>query len=307
MFSRRSRFLFRRPDPRIASTNRGYVPGHYCGLPPAVQWDVDWMVEHWDLACTLDQEAFVNNPASPDETANGREWVQTQLTGSTLTVTDTAFPPRLRIATPGTATSGQSMQACLGAAGNTKVIYDPANAQDLYFSITMRLSDANNDNDTVEQCQFFVGFAPVDTTIFTTVDDFIGLHKPDGSGQISLVADQTAVAPGSASTRQGLINLNSSNANLINRWFTLHFHALGLDQTNQLGRVLAFIDYHAQPAGAADRTPTYLGEIDLDTNNDVPGAAMCPTIAFREGEAVAKNLDIVQVTCAAKRDLGAAG
>lgn len=308
MFNRPSEFLFNRPDPRVNVYNQGSGGvGHFMGLPPAAQWDTDWAVERWNLARTLDQEAFVDNPSAPTETANGREWVQTQLTGSTLTVVDTAFPAYLRIATPGTATSGQSMQGCLGAAGNTKVIYDPANAQDLYFSVTCRLSDANNDDDTVEQCRLFVGFAPVDTTVFTTLDDFVGIHKADGSGQLYLVADQTAVDPASASSQTGLINLNSSHANLINEWFTIHLHAFGLDQSNQLGRAVAFLDYHRKPTGSVYKSPTYLGELDLSTNSDVPGNAMCPTIAFIEGEAVAKRLDIAQVTCAAKFDLGAAG
>jgi hypothetical protein len=51
-------------------------------------------------------------------------------------------------------------------------------------------------------------------------------------------------------------------------------------------------------------TPTHLKTLNLDTNSDVPGAAMCPTIAFNAGEATAKRLDIAKVICAAKYRLG---
>jgi hypothetical protein len=307
MFHSRDRFNFRSPKGSHPFGRRdGMDVPRYAGLPPAVELFDRWAVQVWDLGTLQGQEAFVDSPASPDETANGAEWTQTQLTGSTLTIVDTASPAYLRVLTAATDGQGQQMQANIGAGGATKTLYSPATVEELFFSITLRFADANNNSATVEQMRFFAGFAAPDTSVLAGVDDYIGFASADGSGIIKLVADQTSGVPVTgASTSTNLLNINTSNHNLVNKWFTLSFKAEKLNVTSQEGTVYAHVDYHRKPTGASDFSPTHLGTINLDTNSDVPGAAMCPTIAFNAGEAVAKQLHIAKVICAAKYKLGA--
>src|SRR3990167_1337893 len=305
MFSRADRLWFNFLEPNAPPARSGLRLGRYTGFPVGVEFQDRCHVQVWDLANTLDQEAFVDSPAAPDETMNGAEWRQTQLTGSTVTVVDTGFPSYLRVLTGATDGHGQEMQAVLGAGGATRTIYDTSTVEDILFSITLRFADANNNSATVEQMRFFAGFGAPDTSVLAGLDDYIGFASADGSGILKLVADQTSGVPVTgASSSVNLLNLNTSNANLVNKWITLTLVARGLDRTNQEGHVYGFVDSHNKRTGAVDFTPTHLGSLNLDTISDVPGAAMCPTIAFNAGEAVAKQLHIAKVVCAAKFRLG---
>lgn len=306
MFQRGDRFNFRSPKGAAPQGGRlGYSVSKYAGLNPAIELLDRWVVQQWDLSTLEGQEAFVDTPSAPTETIAGSEWTQTQLTGSTLTIVDTSTPAYLKVLTGATDGHGQQMQANIGAGGATKTLYSPASVEELYFSITCRFVDANNNSATVEQMRFFAGFAAPDTSVLAGVDDYIGFASADGSGILKIVADQTSGVPVTgASTSANLINLNTSNANLINKWMTLSFKVENLDATTQEGTVYAHVDYHRKPTGATDFLPTHLGTLNLDTNSDVPGAAMCPTIAFNAGEATAKQLHIHRVICAAKLRLG---
>jgi hypothetical protein len=306
MFSRSDRLWFNFLEPNADPKRSGFKLGRYTGFPVGVEFHDRCQVQTWDLATTAGQEAFVDSPASPDETLNGSEWRQTQLTGSTLTIVDTGFPSYLRILTAATDGQGQEMQACLGAGGATRTIYDTSTVEDILFSITLRFVDANNNSATVEQMRFFAGFAAPDTSVLAGVDDYIGFASADGSGLLKLVADQTSGVPVTgASSSVNLVNLNTSNANLVNKWITLTLVARGLNRTSQKGRVYGFVDSHNKRTGAVEHTSTFVDSLNLATNSDVPGAAMCPTIAFNTGEAVAKQLHVAKVVCAAKFKLGA--
>lgn len=297
-------------------SNRGVFPGRnqskivskYSGLPPSIELPDRYLIEVWDPGVRDNQFDLVDVPATPGEAINGRGWAQTQFTASTVTINDTGFPPFLRIATGAASGNGQQMQAAVGATGTNRTMYSTANAEELFFSITMRLSDANNNANTVEQINLFAGFAPVDTTILAGVDDYIGFAIADGSGIVKLVADQTSGVPiTGASSSVNVANLSSAGAgarSLINKWFTLTFIAKNLSRTAQTGVVYAFLDQHLTPAGASKRAPTHLATLDLSTLSDVPGADMAPSIAFTAGEAVAKNLDIAKIVCAAAYRLG---
>ena len=266
------------------------------------------MYHVYDLAGPAGQEAFVDSPGGPNEGNAGSEWQGTQLTGSTVTIVDTGFPAYMRVATGAADGQGQQFQGCVGAAGNTRTLFDTSTMEDLYFSITCRLSDANNNAATLTQSRLFCGFAPVDTSVLAGVDDYIGLAKADGTDLVQLVADQTSGVPVSgASTTADLFNLGTSGnsaQSLVNEWFTMSFLAQGLDRTAQEGTVYAFLDWHRRLNNSTKHVPTFVGSINLDTNSDCPGAAMCPTIAFNAGEATAKRLDITKVIVAGKYRLG---
>lgn len=305
MFHRGERALYQ--ELRRLADRGGVLPHRYSGMPFGVELADRWMFEVWDLGQPRDQERLVDNPAAPNETGFGTDWVHTQITGSTVTVVDTAFPAFLRIATPAADGQGQQLQACKGAVAHTRTLYDTLNCRHLFFSITCRIQDANNNAATMEQNQLFVGFAPVDASILTAVPNFVGLYKGDGSGTLQLVADQANVAPSAASTRKSLANLSSSGSgarSLANKWMTLSFLAADVNRTTQKGTVHGFLD-HGLAAGNVEPAHSYLGSIDLDTNDDVPGANMCPSIAFLAGEAVVKNLEITKIIAGAAYRPGA--
>ena len=300
-------FIF--PPLRGRLAGQSIIPSRFAGLPVGIEIFDRWMVQMWDPGNRDDQFALVDVPATPDETVAGRGWVQTQLTGSTITLVDTGFPPFLRIATPAASGQGQQMQAAVGATGNTRALYSTSTATDLFFSITMRLSDANNNANTVEQVNLFAGFGAIDTSVLAGLDDYMGFAIADGSGIVKMVADQTSGVPTTgASSSVNIANLStaaSGGQNLINKWFTLTMVATGLSRTSQTGNLYGFLDYAAAPPGASKRPPTFRGELDLSILDDVAGADMTPTIAFTAGEAVVKNLDIAKIVCAAAYRLGA--
>jgi len=279
----------------------GTTPKRFGGCPPAVELFDRWLHVTYDFSKPSLEEEWVDNPAAPTETAAGTDWQHTQFNASTITIVRNTFPAYLQLATGATAADGGQMQASVG----TRTMFDTSLCEDMMFSATVKFTDANNDDDTVEQSRWFMGFSAVDTSILTAVDDYIGFAKADGTGAVQLVADATSGAPDTgASTTASLINLNSSNHNLINKWVTFTFQARNLNRTAGTGVVHAFIDYHRKPTGSQHPSSTYVGSIDLSTNSDVPGAVMCPSIAFITGEAVAKNLLIAKVQLAAKYELG---
>lgn len=277
----------------------------YAGLPPSVEFWDRYLVQTWELGRTADQEAFVDIPASPTETVSGTEWEQTQVGGSTMTIVDTGFPPYLQIQTGATDTNGQQMQAVIGATGTTRTMFDTSTMQDMFFSVTCRFVDANNDNETIKQTAFFLGFAPRDVSILAGVDDYIGFTKADGSTLLKISADQTSGVPTTgASTTAQVIDMGTSSANLVNKWITLSFLVKGAKRTEQEGTVYAFVDSHRKPTGAVKFSGTHFATLNLDTNSDCPGAAMAPSIAFSTGEAVAKKLQIAKIVCAGAYRLG---
>lgn len=302
------RFDFPSPKGVPNGHRASQIVSRFAGMPVGAELADRWMYHVYDLSRPRDQEAFVDSPGAPGEGNAGTEWQGTQLTSSTVTIVDTGFPAYLRILTGATDGHGQQFQACVGAGGNTRTLFDTSTMEDLYFSITCRLSDANNNAATLEQSRLFAGFAPVDTSVLAGVDDYIGFAKADGSDVVKLVADQTSGVPVTgASTSDNLFQLGTSgNAaqSLVNEWFTMSFLGQGLDRTAQEGTVYAFLDWHRRLNNSTKHAPTFVGSINLDTNSDVPGAAMCPTIAFNAGEATAKRLDISKVIVAGKYRLG---
>jgi len=302
MNSEYERFEFDSPNGIAQPGRTAMILGKYLGMPVGAEIADRWYLRKWDAGDPIGQEQFVNAPAMPDETMAGTEWVHTQVTGSTVTVVDTGFPAYLRILTGAGDGQGQQMQAIKGATGNTKLMFDTSTMDEMFFSIMFRLVDANNNLATVQQSKLFFGFAPVDTSILTAVDDYMGFVKDDASGLIKLVADQTSGAPVSgASSSADVMTLAAAQAN---KWITLTFRASKLNRTTQKGVAYGFVDLHSQPAGASKRIATHRATLNLGANSDVPGAAMAPSIAFLAGEATAKNLDIAYIIAGGAYRLG---
>lgn len=284
---------------RNGRTVSGVVPTRFGGCPPLFEGNDRWLNVCYDFSTALREEQWVDNPTSPSETGAGTDWQHTQLTASTITIVRNTFPPYLQLASDGSGTAGGQMQASVG----TRTMFDTSLCADMMFSATVRFTDANNDDDTVEQSRWFMGFSAVDTSLLTAVDDYIGFAKADGTGVVQLVADATSGAPDTgASTSSNLISLSTHG--IINEWATFTFQARNLNRSAGTGVVHAFIDYGRMDSGARYPASTYVGSIDLEPNSDVPGAVMCPSIAFVEGEATAKNLQIAKVQVAAKYELG---
>ena len=275
----------------------------YLGMPAGIEIDDRWSASEWDPAKATDQAALVDNPAAPGVVNPGTDWQPTSTGGTNLAaIIDTGFPPYLRWTTGAADTNGLQMQANKGAVGLTKALFDTSAMDDLFFSITFRLVDANNNAATVEQSKFFFGLAAIDTSILAGVDDYIGFVKDDASGVIKLVADQTSGVPTTgASSSVNVFTLTAAHAN---KWITLSFRATKLDRTNQKGVVYAHIDFNRIPTGASKRMTTYAATLNLGTNSDVPGANMTPSIAYATGEAVAKQLHMASIIAAGAYKLG---
>lgn len=298
---------FRFPDlAEVVRSNRvvsGSIPKRFGGMGPAAEYFDRWLHVTYDFSTATREQDWVDNPAAPSEAGAGNDWQHTQLTGSTVTIVRNTFPAYMQIATSATSGQGQQLQASVG----TRTMFDTSLCEDMMFSATVRFTDASNDAATVEQSRWFMGFSAVDTSILTAVDDYIGFAKADGTGVVQLVADATSGAPDTgASTATNLISLSPTapGHNLVNKWVTFTLQARNLNRTAGTGVVHAFIDYHRSTSGSVQPNPTYVGSIDLSVNTDVPGAVMCPSIAFVTGEAVAKNLQIAKVQVAAKYELG---
>jgi len=300
MISQLDRFCFDSPKGVLARSGYGAQISRFMGYSPGIELHDRMQFREWDFSRNADALAFLDALAAPAEATAGTEWANTQLTASTITLQDGGFPSFIRWATGAGDGNGQSAQNVIGTGAATRLPFDFSVMRNFIISGTFRISDANNNAATVEQCRFFFGIAPADTSIFTAVANFAGFAKDDGSGILKVVADQASVAPHtSASSSLNLANLSSAGANarsLINKWFTLTLVGVGLVRTGtQKGVIYAFLDQASQPAGSSDFTPTHVGTLDLGTLQDVPAANGALTLAFTAGEAVAKNLDFAKI------------
>ena len=263
----------------------------YALMPPAIQFESEWHARNYDLGHANDQLAIVNDRGTIDETMDGLEWAQDQIGGSTMTLDTDGFPPHLRITTGASDTNGQNMQASIGD-GLVREIFDFSIVTDAFLSITLRLSE-------ITQSQFFFGLSPTDTTILAGMQDFIGLHKADGSNIINIVGDAASVAPGSASSLIQLIDLSTfsrAGATMNDLWMRLAFRVIGQ-------KVHGFAQ-NGQEVSAGRLQLSHRATLNLQTNTDLPANATCPSFACATGAASAETFDIANISTAAKYVLG---
>lgn len=281
------------------------------GLPPAIELEVDWRVQVWDSGNREHALQLFDNDMAVTEAADGSQW-ENDVIGAAATITFdvNGFPPFFDITTTATGGQGHQMQQSVG----TREMFDfsvGSNARpfELFMAIVFRLVDANNDADTVEQMELFFGLAPIDTTVFTAVDDAIGLYSPDGSGNLNLIVDDDSGALENYSNTVTLANLSTfssanDNTNAANEWLQAGFYAQVKSQTNNLGLAHGFVnnrDRAVRRALAQPRPPTHRGSLAMV---EVPDQALAPTLAFATGESLAKQLQVAKMVVAARYPLG---
>lgn len=268
----------------------------YPGMPVGSSLNGDWFIEEYILSNSAGQDAIVDNPNAPDETLNGAEWVQTQITSSTMTIVENTGPAYLNIATAAVAGQGQQMQA-LGPAGD-RTLYDPATLKHMWMEALIMFTDANDDDDAVGQMEFFLGFAPADTSLGTSVQDFWGLYSADGSTLLTVIADDDTVALESATGSSTVCDLANESAsldgtNVAGEIIRVGFAVRDIDQTNNQARVFGFFENGGTRNHERQRRPAQLGSPLQVT--EVPDAAGAPSLMFLSGEALAKNLRVYYI------------
>lgn len=291
-------------------------PSPYAGMPAGIELLSEWHVKRYNMADPLDQERLVDNPAAPSGNGgDGTEWEIDEYGvagGGSLSFTVNSFPPYLRLTTHSDENDGWQLQGS-GVLGAPSELFDLTVAEAIYMDLICRFTDANNDDDAVDEMEFFFGFAPQDTDLLDgTTPDYVGLFKPDGSGTVSLVADRAATAMGSAGASTSLVDLSTADVaaatagtNIANTWVRMAIMAV-MDQTNSVGSMYAWFWANYGGRNNPHRWVQYAQSVmqDASGNAEHPNQAMAPSIAFDTGEGLAKNLDIANLVVASKFVLG---
>lgn len=307
MKSSYDRFTF--DDPNAAILGFSQAVSRFAGMPAGIELADRFLVETWEPAKPADQRRLVDNPSSPGETADGLEWAHDQFTASTVTVADTGFPAYLRIATGTGSTNGQQMQACKGlpdatgaATTDTRTLYNTAAANILYFSATVRFSDANNDAATTNDPFWYFGFAPVTANITSGATHHVGFGKFFNTNEVRFGSNQISSMPWADTAYIKAFDMGTLG--LVNKWFTMSFLCAGMNPTAQRGTGYVFLDLHNTPLGSTNFAPTHVGTLDMSIASSVPNASMCPSVAMRNAvTAIARNVDIAKIVTAASYKL----
>jgi len=202
--------------------------------------------------------------------------------GADFTVTVTGTTPAASMSAdlvPGrlivtiSAADNDSLEAQYAASTGIGEAFNLLAGKKRYFETSILLTDANDDADTVEQIDWFVGYCIRDTTVIDGATDFIGFHSADGSGLINFVAGKNAGTSGALVddiVQSTGVTLVAANAGTAAANFTkLAFLADGVDTVYVWAN-----DAHVATVSSTTELP--------DDEN------MCLTIAVQNGEAVAK-------------------
>lgn len=161
--------------------------------------------------------------------------------------------------------------------------FNLASGKKRYFETSLMLTDGNNDADTVEQVDWFFGYCILDTDVIDGATDFIGFHSADGSGDINFVAGKDAGTSGllvDDIVQSTGVTLGAADAG--STFTKLAFLADGTETVYVWAN-----DVHVA-------TVTSTTELPDDEN-------MCLTMAFQNGEAVAKIAHITHMTTLIER------
>ncbi|KKL11501.1 hypothetical protein LCGC14_2545190 [marine sediment metagenome] len=271
----------------------------FAGMPAGIQLNSDWYLQHM----RFDEDSKIPT--------NAVNWTITEQGAATQAISSDLFPPHLILTNAAADNDSQELQWTAGdGSGEWASLTVPGRPH--YFEIMMRVADANQDADTIEQVEWFVGFAVTDTTVLDGTTDYIGFVNQDlddDSGQdidftcadagTTLLDGLTPVATGwdTDITTSGISAANTAAGRVLRRaarhvgpndWFKL-----------------AFLVEPGADVGTTNEGTAYVYVNDVCTNivnlaDQVPDQELALTIAFQNGEAVAKILHIAYITVAAK-------
>lgn len=261
------------------ANNRTQVPraSQFTGMPVGIEIAAKYLVRDF---------AFLHANDIPGAAAHpGLGWTVTETgAGGAITLSADLVPPRLIVTND--ALDNDSEEAQFAAANAAGEMFSLRTGKRLYFRCQFSLSDANNNLATVQQTDLFLGLSIRDTAVIDGSTDFIGFSKIDGSGLVNFVAGKNAGAGGALIdqivTSTG-ITLTATDAGVTESdLHTFEFLALG---TNT---VFVYADgRHVATVASSTQLP--------DDEN------LCPTIAFQNGEAVIKVMNLTQLLYAMER------
>lgn len=285
-------------------TEEGYNPsagftghvGRCPGMPAGVELHSDWYFRktNFDVIAEL-----------PVTTV---DWTITEQGVATQALSDDLFPPHLILTNA--AADNDSTELQRTAADATGEIIDfTAPGRDVYFETMVRFRDANNDASTVEQLNWFVGYASTDTTVIDGATDFVGFLSQDlgddANQDIDFVSADAGATDGllvdgklqattwdSDITTSGISAADTAAGRVLRRnakhlgpndWIKLAFMVqpgVDIGTTNEGVAYCWINDEHAATVNLADQ---------------VPNQNLCTTIAFQNGVGVAKIMDVAYI------------
>lgn len=283
MTSFKAPVLFR---PTTVGRDVGSV-SRFAGMPLGTQLFSDWHVTYMP---------FTKNADLPDET---NDWTATETgAGGTRALSDDLSPPHLIITCD--ALDNDSVEMQFTAANGGGEFIDCTTDRPVYFETMIRFRDANNDADTVQQNDWFVGLAVTDTTVIDGATDFVGFVKVDGTtsaiqlvcgdagGGAGALVDQSATNTGWTVTSPTGTAATDRAARVLgaNQWIKLAF-LLEPHTSGAAGDLFAWINDEPVPAAGP-----------VNVAGFVPDENICITLAIQNGEAVAKIMDVAYVLTA---------
>ena len=241
----------------------------YAGLPmSAVELDSKYTRRLYQPAKNEDLPGTAGTPNDG--------WTNT-VTGTTpaVSLSGDLIPGRLIITN--SAADNDSFEAQFTGTDGIGEEFNLASGKKRYFETSIMLTDANNDADTVEQVDWFIGYCITDTTVLDGATDFIGFSSIDGTGLINFVAGKNAGT-------SGLLNddiVQSTGVTLVAADAGVTFTKLAF-LADGTGTVYVWAnDEHVATVESTTELP--------DDEN------MCLTVAFQNGEAVAKIAHITHL------------
>lgn len=253
------------------------TPSLFEGMPLGIELRAKWFLLDFPWNNANDIPGAAAHP--------GLGWTVTETgAGGTITVSADLVPPRLIVTNDALDNDSEEAQyTAANAAGECLAL---RSGKRLYFRCAFSLSDANNNINTVQQCDLFLGLAISDADVIDGATDFIGFHKADGSGVVNFVAGKNAGAAGALvdqivqSTGVTLVAADAGTAEA-----DIHTFEFVCDGTTLV---------HIYADGTYRATVSSSTQLPDDEN-------LCPTIAFQNGEAVAKILNLSQFLFAMER------
>lgn len=275
------------PGASLTPTGRA---SRYPGMPAGIQLFSQWNVHY---------HPFI---AERDIPVDATSWTIT-VTGTTpaASLSDDLAPPHLILTN--SAADNDSWEGQYTDADSAGEYIDPT-GQDFYFETNIRLSDENDDDDTVEQVDWFVGLCVTDTTVIDGATDFIGFVKrdvsADATGSIDFVSADAGGTSGAlvdgSQNATGWVALNPASATTNTQAGHREERIMGPNEWLHL----AF--YCDVSEAAAHVYVNHAHEGSFDLTGQVPDQNLCVSIAVQNGEAVAKVLEMEHFLVAQKLD-----
>lgn len=265
---------------RTTDGRDGFSLSRFAGMPVGAQLFSDWQIWY---------NPFLNQ-LSYDATNN---WTLTQVAGlGAAALSDDVSPGHLAITNA--AADNDETQIQFTAANGAGEFIDPTTNRAFFFETLIQLDDANDDTNTVDQVDWFVGLGVTDTTFMAGAADFIGFHHRD-------ITDVTtgAIAFVSGTGGGGAGNLRDK---FVQNTGWVSTGTTGTVATDRSRRIFgptqwAKFSFLVEPRTVATTGFGYawvndepIAAVPMNLAANIPTTQICPTLCIRNGEGVIKIL-----------------